>query len=302
MRKEQSFRTDWFNKTSLEGRPAAAEGTARPVHTGREIPLRRQMAAGLIGALLLLCGMLVVPATSSARVAVGISVNFGPPALPVYAQPPCPGPGYMWTPGYWAYTPASGYYWVPGAWVVAPFVGALWTPGYWGFGGGLYLWHPGYWGTRVGFYGGINYGFGYTGDGYHGGYWNHGRFFYNRAFNRLEGRRFDHVYYRREDDHFRGERVSYFGGPHGINVRPTREQMNAVRFRRSGPVGAQVRHEQFARINHVQRNAYRGRPGGPRGPQGHAAAERRGHAEHQDRGHGGNGHGHDNGHGHGGQR
>ena len=28
-----------------------------------------------------------------------------------------PGPGYIWTPGYWAYDPADGYYWVPGTWV-----------------------------------------------------------------------------------------------------------------------------------------------------------------------------------------
>ncbi len=72
---------------------------------------------------------------SSAQVAVGISVHIGPPALPVYAQPPCPADGYLWTPGYWAYGPV-GYYWVPGVWVAPPRVGVLWTPGYWGFAGG----------------------------------------------------------------------------------------------------------------------------------------------------------------------
>ena len=58
--------------------------------------------------------------------------EFAPPVLPVYVQPPCPQPGWMWTPGYWAYGP-DGYYWVPGTWVPAPYVGALWTPGYWGW-------------------------------------------------------------------------------------------------------------------------------------------------------------------------
>ena len=76
----------------------------------------------------------------------------------------------MWTPGYWAYGD-DGYYWVPGTWVPAPYVGALWTPGYWGWGGGLYVWHPGYWGPHVGYYGGVNYGFGYMGIGFVGGMW-----------------------------------------------------------------------------------------------------------------------------------
>ena len=64
-------------------------------------------------------------------------------------------------------------------------MGALWTPGYWGFYGGRYLFYPGYWGLHIGFYGGINYGFGYVGFGYEGGYWNSGRFFYNRVYNHI---------------------------------------------------------------------------------------------------------------------
>ena len=62
---------------------------------------------------------------------IGISVTIAPPELPVYEQPPIPGPGYMWTPGYWAWDEDEGdYYWVPGAWVSAPEPGLLWTPGY----------------------------------------------------------------------------------------------------------------------------------------------------------------------------
>jgi len=90
----------------------------------------------------------------------------------VYEQPVCPGAGYLWTPGYWAYA-QEGYFWVPGTWVMAPEPGLLWTPGYWG------------WGAQVGFYGGINYGFGYAGVGYQGGYWNNGGFFYNRSVNNV---------------------------------------------------------------------------------------------------------------------
>src|SRR5581483_3278218 len=91
-----------------------------------------------------------------------------PPALPTYDQPPCPGQGHIWTPGYWNYDSGQGYYWVPGAWVLAPFTGALWTPGWWGYNSGRYGWHRGYWGRHVGYYGGIDYGHGYVGHGYEG--------------------------------------------------------------------------------------------------------------------------------------
>src|SRR5579862_5143389 len=122
--------------------------------------------------------LLIAPAAASAGVAVSITI--GPPALPVYVQPPCPVDGYLWTPGYWAWGPA-GYYWVPGVWVAPPMVGLLWTPGYWGFLDGAYFWHAGYWGPHVGFYGGINYGFGYPGHGFYGGVWSGGAFRYNTA-------------------------------------------------------------------------------------------------------------------------
>ena len=124
---------------------------------------------------ILFLAMLMCSITASAFAGVAISINIAPPVMPVYVQPPCPQPGLMWTPGYWAYGP-EGYYWVPGAWVPAPYSGALWTPGYWGFAGGLYVWHTGYWGPHVGFYGGINYGFGYFGFGFAGGEWRGGIF------------------------------------------------------------------------------------------------------------------------------
>jgi hypothetical protein len=49
----------------------------------------------------------------TAQVGIGISVNFGPPALPVYEQPICPADGYLWMSGYWAYDDEDGYFWVP---------------------------------------------------------------------------------------------------------------------------------------------------------------------------------------------
>ena len=132
-----------------------------------------------IGTAVLAGALFIAPAAANARVFVSVAI--APPAIPVYAQPIAPGDGYIWTPGYWAWN-GEGYEWVDGAWVVAPYVGALWTPGYWGYGPGGYLWNAGYWGPTVGYYGGINYGFGYFGIGFYGGYWGGGRFWYNRAY------------------------------------------------------------------------------------------------------------------------
>src|SRR5947209_2044113 len=124
---------------------------------------------------------------TAAHAGVFISVSVAPPALPVYEQPPCPEPDMMWVPGYWAYDyDVQNYYWVPGAWVPAPFEQAMWTPPYWGWNQGVYVFHPGYWGTEVGYYGGVNYGFGYMGIGFVGGRWHERHFEYNEAVMRVD--------------------------------------------------------------------------------------------------------------------
>src|SRR5579871_5395446 len=128
----------------------------------------------------LLFAAVVLTMSIAASAQVGITVSFGPPPLPIYEQPLCPGEGYIWTPGYWAWD-GDDYYWVPGTWVLAPEVGFLWTPPWWGWDGGVFLFHEGFWGPQIGFYGGINYGFGYFGEGYAGGRWEGDRFFYNRS-------------------------------------------------------------------------------------------------------------------------
>jgi hypothetical protein len=135
----------------------------------------------------LLFALLLFAIPVSAHAGVFVSVGFAPPALPVYEQPICPAPNLMWTPGYWGYG-LGGYFWVPGAWEPAPYVGALWTPGYWGWSGGAFVFNEGYWGPHVGFYGGVNYGFGYGGIGFVGGMWNGGVFSYNTAVMRVTPR------------------------------------------------------------------------------------------------------------------
>src|SRR4029077_21060927 len=148
----------------------------------------------LIRALTATLTLLALPVVSQAGLFVGVSVNIPPPALPVYVQPPCPAAGYIWMPGYWAWD--EGYYWVPGTWVLAPAVGLLWTPGYWGWGEGAYAWHAGFWGPHVGFYGGVNYGFGYGGVGYQGGYWRANQFYYNRSVTNINTTNITNVYNR----------------------------------------------------------------------------------------------------------
>src|SRR4029077_10433224 len=96
----------------------------------------------LICSSLLVFGTLTLPAQSLAQVAVGVSVRIGPPLLPVYEQPLCPGEGFIWIPGYWAYAD-DGYYWVPGTWALPPEEGLLWTPGYWAGQDDAYVWHSG---------------------------------------------------------------------------------------------------------------------------------------------------------------
>lgn len=200
---------------------------------------------GSVRCLLLAFLLLVIPASSFAGVV--ISVAIAPPALPVYEQPPCPGDGYIWTPGYWAYGP-EGYYWVPGTWVMPPTVGVLWTPGYWGWGNGVYIWHAGYWGPHIGFYGGVNYGFGYFGHGYDGGYWRGRHFYYNRTVNNVRITNV-HIYNKTVINNVTVNRVSYNGGHGGINARPTHEQERWSRERHFEPTHLQRDHEHGARGN-----------------------------------------------------
>jgi hypothetical protein len=170
-----------------------------------------------------------MPQRSDAAVFVGIGVNvdIAPPALPVYVQPAAPYPNAIWQPGYWAWGP-YGYYWVPGVWVAAPQPGYLWTPGYWGWGVGYYRWHPGYWATRVGFYGGINYGFGYFGTGFVGGGWFGGVFRYNTAVVNVNTTVIRNTYVDRtvivNNYNTNITRVSYNGGTGGVRAFPTADE------------------------------------------------------------------------------
>ncbi|HEY2345179.1 MAG TPA: YXWGXW repeat-containing protein [Xanthomonadaceae bacterium] len=191
-------------------------------------------------------------AASTSTSATGqVVAKTAPPQLPVYQQPPMPGPGYVWTPGYWDY--ADGYYWVPGTWVMPPYADAMWTPGYWAWDNDAYVFYPGYWGLSVGYYGGIAYGFGYPGFGYDGGYWSLGVFHYNGAYNNFGNVRVVNAYNRSFSGSLaatiRGvvaSRVS-FNGPHGATARPTARELAAANGQRGAPLRAQIRQQVLAR-------------------------------------------------------
>ncbi len=199
------------------------------------------LCASLLGA-----GLIV--AAPAARAQLAVTVDVAPPPLPIYDQPPIPDAGYIWVPGYWAWSPDIGWYWVPGTWVLPPQAGLLWTPGYWAYSDGAYVFNEGYWAPEVGFYGGIDYGFGYTGYGYDGGYWNNGVFFYNTFVNNIANVAITNVYRKRVVERNR-TRVSFNGGPGGVRARPTAAQLAAAGGRRVPPTAEQRRHAEAAARN-----------------------------------------------------
>ncbi len=208
------------------------------------------MKAFLRTSLLVLPALLLglLPASSpAAQFGISVNISTAPPVLPVYAQPPCPDEGYLWEPGYWAWG-ADGYYWVPGVWVEPPQPGLFWTPGYWGFVNGNYMWNEGYWGPEVGFYGGINYGFGYPGEGFYGGMWQGNAFRYNVAVWHVGGG-FRNTYRAPVAWHSPWHSRASFNGGRGIPARPTPQDERAMHAHHYQPTAQQLQQRQVAARN-----------------------------------------------------
>ena len=217
--------------------------------------------ARFIFSLLLAVGLLALPGPSRTQIAVSVSVRIGPPVLPVYVQPVCPEPGFIWIPGYWAYGP-DGYFWVPGTWVEPPEVGLLWTPGYWQWEDDSYIWHDGYWGTEVGYYGGIDYGFGYTGVGFFGGYWKDNTYYYNREVTNVDVTVVRNTYNTTVvNNNTTINRVSFNGGPGGTKARPTSREIAAEHQQHIAMTAEQTQHQQAASSTRtLLASVNRGRP------------------------------------------
>jgi WXXGXW repeat (2 copies) len=225
-------------------------------------------------------------ASSSAQ--VGVSITVAPPVLPVIEQPPCPVEGYLWTPGYWGYSDV-GYYWTPGVWVEPPQVGLLWTPPYWGYSNGVYAFNDGYWGPNIGFYGGVNYGFGYFGSGYYGGRWDGNIFRYNTAVTRVNTSVIHNTFADRTvlSKQTNRSRAS-FNGANGVKAEATAEEKAAANAQHVAATAKQTSVREAASKNRdLQASVNKGHPKGaaieavrksaePAGPsqQGKAASEK----------------------------
>jgi hypothetical protein len=209
--------------------------------------------------------LFALPLIASAQISVNVSVNLAPPELPVYVQPPIPADGYLWTPGYWAWDAGDGYYWVPGTWIEPPQPGFLWTPGYWSSDGGAFFYHAGYWGEHIGFYGGVNYGFGYGGSGFEGGYWQGGHLYYNRAVMNVGSTHISNVYSKTViNNNVTINKVSYNGGSGGIQVKPTNDEIAATHERHISTTPQQTQHLQAAHSDPALRASTNGgRPANP---------------------------------------
>ena len=203
----------------------------------------RRACSIILASSLALAGLAMTVASDAQVICTGNASP--PPELPVYEQPPIPAPGYVWAPGYWGIGPV-GYYWVPGTWVLPPTVGLLWTPGYWAWRDGIYVWSAGYWGPHVGFYGGVNYGYGYGGAGYEGGRWDNGVFIYNRTVNNFGNVTITHVYEKAVYVEPGASRVSFNGGSGGTTVRPTQEEQTAANEHHVAAIPSQLQHERTA--------------------------------------------------------
>jgi len=205
-------------------------------------------------------GLLLVLASSMCMTAqVSLIITVAPPPIPVYEQPLCPEDGYAWMPGYWAWGD-DGYFWVPGTWTSVPGTGLLWTPGYWGWAGGAFVFHSGYWASQVGFYGGINYGYGYAGSGFEGGRWQGRHYYYNRAVSNVDSTRSANVYSKPMKAHGRPP-ISYLGGKGGVRAAPTPLERRVGRLHRVPPTREQAHHQQAAGTNReLLASANRGKP------------------------------------------
>ena len=98
------------------------------------------MKKQLCAAVLLIGGALF----SGCAVRTGVAIGFAPPPPRYAVVGVAPGPGYVWTEGYYSYR-GSGYGWVSGRWMRPPHPHAEWVAGTWVQGHHGYEFRKGYW-------------------------------------------------------------------------------------------------------------------------------------------------------------
>ena len=138
--------------------------------------------------------------------------------------------------------------------------GYLWTPPWWGWNNGAYVFNQGYWAPQVGFYGGVDYGFGYSATA-SGGRWQNNHFYYNTAVVNVNTTVIRNVYVNKTVIVNNNVHVSFNGGQGGIQARPTQQEEAVARMRHVPPPAAQEQRIQMARSNpQFRASANHGRP------------------------------------------
>ena len=95
----------------------------------------------------------------------------------------------------------------------------------------------------------MNYGYGYGGSGFEGGYWQGGHLFYNRSVVNVGTTNITNVYTKTIVNNITVNRVSYNGGSGGVQARPTATELAAAHAQHLLPTAAQQQHVQAARSN-----------------------------------------------------
>src|ERR1051326_1631686 len=81
------------------------------------------------------------PAASPPPAEVVVQEAPPPPKTEVIVE--SPGPGYVWTPGYWSWQ--GRWVWIGGRYVVRPHPHAVWVGGHWVRRGRGHVWVEGHW-------------------------------------------------------------------------------------------------------------------------------------------------------------
>jgi hypothetical protein len=111
------------------------------------------------------------------------------------------------------------------------------------------MFHAGYWGPHVGFYGGVNYGFGYGGVGFAGGRWVGNSFAYNQSVTNVNVTVVHNTYNETVVNNVSVNRVSYNGGAGGIRAAATAQERMAAQEQHVQPTFEQHQHVQQAATN-----------------------------------------------------
>jgi hypothetical protein len=115
--------------------------------------------------------------------------------------------------------------------------------------GGVYRFNVGYWGPHIGYYGGVNYGFGYVGVGFAGGRWVGNSFAYNRTVVNVNVTNIHNTYNETVVNNVSVTKVSYNGGPGGTAAVPTAQERAAASEQHIPPTAMQHQHVQEAARN-----------------------------------------------------